>query len=157
MSLVLQRGAITAAVLVAAATQGKPVGDCEAPRNSLAGWQGPPNQDGTNFIPYSVMTPLSAGAGNGPISDPQSDVMLPYAVVSYGVSREQCEWQADSVRAAIATISGKDVTMYAGTPQTYQRRVQQVMVQQIGTVQRVAETDPAYYGQSDVVALWTSR
>lgn len=157
MGLVIQRGAVTTVVLEAARTQGKPVGDCEAPRGGVAGWQGQPNQDGTNFIPYSVITPLSAGSGNGPLSDPQADVMLPYAVVSYGVSREQCEWMADSVRAAIATTSGKDVTMYAGTAVAYQRRVQQVMAQQIGTVQRVAETDPAYYGQSDVVTLWTSR
>lgn len=154
---VLQRGPITAAVLVAARTQGKPVGDAEAPRGGVAGWQGQPNQDGTNFVPYSVITPLSAGAGSGPIDDPQGDIVVPYAVVSYGVSREQCEWMADSVRAAIATMTRSDVTMYAGTPSEYQRRVQQVMVQQIGTVQRVAETDPPYYGQSDVVALWTSR
>jgi hypothetical protein len=155
--IVIQRGAITAAVLVAARTQGKPVGDSEAPRGGVAGWQGQPSTDGTNFVPYSVITPLNASMGTGPLSDPQADVNFPYAVLSYGVSREQCEWQADSVRAAIATIKGTDVTMYTGTPNQYLRRVQQVVVQQYGTVQRVAETDPPYYGQSDVVSLWTSR
>lgn len=157
MYLVLQRGALTDAVLVAARTQDKPVGDSEAPRGGVAGWQGPPNKDGTNFVPYSVVTPLTTGSGSGPIADPQGDVVVPYAVVSYGVSRTQCEWMADSVRAAIATMARSDVTMYAGSPSEYQRRVQQVVAQQIGTVQRVADTDPPYYGQSDVVALWTSR
>lgn len=154
----IERGPITAAVLVAAATQGKPVGDSEAPRGGIAGWQGAqPNADGSNFIPYSVVTPMGASAGQGPLSDSQADVVFPYAVISYGVSRQQVEWQADAVRTAIATIAGQDVTMYLGAPNQYQRRIQQVVTQQFGTVQRVAETDPPYYGQSDVVSLWTSR
>lgn len=153
----VQRRTFTDAVLAAARTQDKPIGDAEMPRGGVAGWQGEPNQDGTNFVPYAVITPLTAPAGTGPLADSQGDVVLQYNVTSYGVSREQCEWLADNVRAAIATLARQDVTQWSGTSDEYQRRIQQVVDQQIGQVSRIDQTDPAYYAESDVVALWTSR
>ena len=154
----LERGAVTAQVLIKAATIGKPIGDGEMPRGGVAGWQGgQPNADGTNFIPYTVITPLSVQMGTGPLSDSGTDVVIPYAVTSYGVSRQQCEWMADGVRAAIEGLHRADIVMYSGKANQYNRRVQQVVEQSIGPVQRVGDTDPPYYGQTDVVALWTSR
>lgn len=154
----LERGAITLAVITAASTVGKPIGDAEMPRGGVAGWQGgQPNQDGTNFVPYAVITPLAVSTGTGPVSDSEGDLVIPYAVTSYGVSRQQCEWMADSVRLAIDALTRTDITMYDGKPTEHKRRVQQVVDQTIGSVQRVDQTDPPYYGQSDVVALWTSR
>ena len=154
----LERGAVTAAVITAANLGGKPVGDGEAPRGGVAGWQGGvPNQDGTNFVPYSVVTPLTVGAGTGPISDSGADVVISYSITSYGVSRQQCEWMADTFRSAVGTLTHKDITMWSARPGEYHRRVQQVVEQQIGSVQRVSDTDPPYFGQSDVVALHTSR
>lgn len=154
----LERGAVTRAVLVAAAAVGKPIGDAEMPRGGVAGWQGgQPNADGTNFVPYSVITPLSTVTGTGPLSDSEGDIVIPYAVTSYGVSRQQCEWMADSVRLAIDALTRTDIEMFSGKANQYNRRVQQVVDQTIGTVQRVDQTDPPYYAESDVVALWTSR
>lgn len=154
----VERGVVTAVVITAAQTVGKPIGDGEAPRGNVAGWiGGAPNQEGTNFVPYSVINPMSAGGGSGPLADPQGDVIFPYAVTSYGVSRRQCEWMADAVRMALYGLTQSNITMFAGQEYQYVRRVQQVMDQQIGTVQRVTETEPPYFGQSDVVALWTSR
>lgn len=153
----VQRRLFTQAVLTRAATAGKPVGDAEAPRGGVAGWQGPPNENGSNFVPYSVITPMNAAAGSGPLADPQADVILPYGVTSYGVSRNQCEWMADAVRAAIRGLRGNTVTMWSGAPEQYDRLVQQVLVTQIGQVQRVTDTDPPYFGQSDIVSIWTSR
>lgn len=154
----LERGAVTLAVLTAANTVGKPIGDAEMPRGGVAGWQGgQPNQDGTNFVPYAVITPLAVSVGTGPVGDSEGDLVIPYAVTSYGVSRTQCEWMADSVRLAIDALTRTDITMFLGKPTEYKRRVQQVVDQTIGAVQRAGDTDPPYYGQSDVVALWTSR
>lgn len=154
----LQRRVFTDAVLAAVvAGLDKPVGDGEMPRGGVAGWQGEPNQDGSNFVPYVVVTPLQVGAGTGPFSDPQGDLVIPYAVTVYGVSREQCEWMADASRQAIATLFNADVVQWSGTADEYQRRIQQVVDQQIGAVQRIDQTDPSVYTQSDVVALWTSR
>jgi hypothetical protein len=154
----LDRGAITDAVIATAELVGFPIGDAEAPRDGVAGWQGgQPNQDGTNFVPYSVITPLSVTTGSGPLSDSEGDLVIPYAVTSYGVSRKQCEWMADSVRLVLDGLTRTNIVMFAGKPTEYARRVQQVVDQTIGAVQRVSDTDPAYYGQSDVLALWTSR
>ena len=153
----VQKRTFTEAVLTALGTVGKPVGDAEAPRGGVAGWQGEPNQDGTNFIPYVVLTPLQAGAGSGPMDDPQGDVVLPYSLTSYGVSREQCEWMADAAREAVAAMRNQDVAQWSGTSDEYQRRIQQVVDMQFGQVQRIDQTDPAFYAETDVVALWTSR
>jgi len=64
---------------------------------------------------------------------------------------------ADASREAIADLAQQDVLQWSGTGSAYQRRIQQVAVQSIGAVQRIDQTDPAYYAQSDIVALWTSR
>lgn len=154
----VQRRTFTDAVLgTLVGALDKPVGDAEVPRGGVSGWQGEPNQDGSNFIPYVVLTPMTAGAGTGPIGDPQGDVVLPYSLTSYGVSREQCEWMADAARQAVSTLGGVDVVQWSGTSQQYTRRIQQVVDSQIGQVQPINLTEPAYYAQSDIVALWTSR
>lgn len=154
----VERSVLTDAILSALAATLKPVGDAEAPRGGIAGWQGgQPNATGTNFVPYSVLTPLNASGATGPLSDSQGDWVLPYALTCYGVSRKQCEWMADTARNAIMSLNGQTVTMDSGTSNAYDRYIQQVIAQQIGAVQKVTETDPPYYGQSDVVALWTSR
>lgn len=153
----LERRVLTEAVLTAAATVDKPIGDAEVPRDGVAGWQGEPNSSGTNFVPYAVVTPLQVGQGTGPLADSQGDVVVPYAISAYGVSREQCEWIADRVRAALHTLVKTDVVMWSGTSNQYSRRIQMVLEQQVGQVQRVDQTDPAYYSESDVVALMTSR
>lgn len=154
----VERRVFTTAVLEAVvADLDKPVGDAEMPRGGVAGWQGEPNQDGTNFVPYVVLTPLQAGAGSGPIGDPQGDVVLPYSLSSYAVSREQCEWMADRAREAVATLANQVVPQWSGTSNEYGRMIQQVVDMQIGAVQRIDQTDPAFYSQTDIVALWTSR
>lgn len=157
MKIGVERRVLTEAVLTAARTTGKPIGDAEAPRHGTTGWDGQPNQEGSNFTPYSVITPMQAGSGSGPFDDSQGDVVIPYAITSYGASREQCEWMADRVRASIHSLNNTEVVMWSGTSDQYSRMIQLVMEQQIGQVQRVDQTDPSYYSETDVVALWTSR
>lgn len=158
MAVRLQRRPITDAVLVAARdNQDKPIGDAEMPRGGVAGWQGDPSADGSNFVPYAVITPQAVGGGSGPLDDPQGDIILSYSVHSYGVSREQVEWVADNVRAAIGTLAKADVVQWSGTTREHRRRIQQVVDTQIGSVVRTDQTDPAVYAEADVVALWTSR
>lgn len=154
----VQRRTFTDAVLEALrGALDKPVGDAEMPRGGVAGWQGEPNQDGTNFVPYVVLTPMNAGQGSGPIADPQGDVVLPYSISSYAVSREQVEWMADASREAVASMTKQEIDQWSGTSGAYQRMIQQVVDTQIGQVQRIDQTDPAFYAQTDIVALWTSR
>lgn len=154
----VQRSAITAQVTAFLESTNRPVGLGEAPRGGVAGWQGDPNEPGTTFIPYSVLTPMTASAGTGPFSDSQSDVSLPYALTSYGVTVAQTEDQADLMRAALIRLGmGRiAVPQWPESTETYGRRIQTVIVQSYGQVQRAGQTDPAYYGQTDVYTLMTS-
>lgn len=144
------RGAVTDTLLSALAGTGKPVGDAEGPH--AGGWQGDPNSDGTNFVPFVVCTPQASGPPDGPIGNSQADVVLPYALTSFGVSRKQCEWMADEARKWAFTLN-KALIDQDGT---YHRKVIWVAIQSIGAVTRQAEQEPAYYGQTDIIALWTS-
>lgn len=154
----VQRSAITTQVKSFLDATGRQIGLGESPRGGVAGWQGDPNEPGTTFTPYSVITPMTANAGSGPFDSTQSDVSLPYAVTSYGVSVMQCEDQADLVRAALMRLGSSRVTVaqWPDSTEMYGRRIQTVIVQSYGQVQRAGQTEPAYYGQTDVFTLMTS-
>lgn len=123
------------------------IGLARAPRGG--GWQGQPNADGSNFVPYSVVTPQTATMASGPQADPQADRQLPYSLSSFGVAPEQCEWIADKVRAAAETLKKTVISL---GDRDY--RVQQVRTDVIGGLMRVDQTEPPYWGQSDVITLW---
>lgn len=151
----IQRSAITSAFLNVLQATGKPVGDAVAPRGNV-GWLGQPNADGTNYIPYGVLTPLPTGAGTGTLADPGGDVWFNFAITSYGVTRAQCEDLADILVLAALKIHKLDVTMWVGTADEYGRRIQSVLVTNYGAVQPLGDTDPRTYGQTDSVSLWTT-
>jgi hypothetical protein len=157
MSRYIQRSTVTAALLTQLRDTGRPVGDAEMPRNGTAGWLGQPNEAGTNFIAYSVVTPLSTSAGNGPLDDPGADVWFNYSITSFGVSRLQCEDQADLMRLHALLIRKLDVVQWVDTPHEYGRRIQSVVVSSYGPIQRLGDADPKIYGQTDTVSLWTSE
>lgn len=148
----LQRSAFTDAVIELAQTSG-PVGDSEAPKSGV-GWLGQPNVG--DFIAYSVITPMTANAGSGPLDDTQADINVPYAITSYGVTRRQCETQADRVRRVVRTLAKQRVTMWAGEAEESTRKVQQVLVAQYGPIQRTGQTDPAVFAETDLITIWTT-
>lgn len=143
----IERRLLTAAVVDAVETTGKPVGLANAPL--AGGWQGQPNADGSNFVPYSVVTPNTATMASGPFDDPRADRQMPYSIASFGVLPEQTEWMADEARAAVATLSKTTVAL---GDRSY--KVQQVRADVVGGLQRVDSTEPPYWGQVDVVILW---
>jgi hypothetical protein len=126
------------------------VGDMVIPRGG--GWDLAPNAPGAQFTPYTVLITLTASRSVGPFGESQADWQFPYMVESFGASREQCEYQADKVRSAFEQLAKTRHTF--GTETHY---VQQARVDSIGAVNRVAVTDPAFYGQQDGVTLWLSK
>jgi hypothetical protein len=157
MSRFIQRAPITAKVLEALRAGGRPVGDNEMPRNSTAGWVGQPNADGTNFIAYSVLTATGGGGSTGgPLTEPGSDVNLGFVITSYGVSRKQCEDQADLMRLQLLSLSKVDVDQWVGTPFAYSRRIQTAIVSGYGAMQRMGDTEPKIYGCTDSISLLTT-
>jgi hypothetical protein len=143
----IERRLLSAAVVTAAEVTTNPIGLAHAPKGG--GWQGQPNLDGSNFVPYTVVTPQTATQASGPLSDPQGDRLFPYSLSSFGLTPEQTEWMADKTRAAVAAL--KKTTVVLGD-RSY--KIQQVRTDVIGGLQRVDQTEPPYWGQNDVVTLW---
>lgn len=146
----IERRLLTAAVVEAAATTGIPIGLAHAADGG--GWQGQPNLDTSDFVPYGVVTPNTATNATGPMGDPQADRQIPYSVAAFGVKAEQVEWVADKLRAAIEALKKTDVHLGDGV-----YRIQQVRTDVIGGLQRVDATEPPYWGQVDVLTLWLTR
>lgn len=144
----IERRLLSEAVVTTIATvTTMPVGLAHAPADG--GWSGAPNLDGSNFTPYCVVTPNTATMATGSFDDPQGDRQLPYSVANFGVMPEQTEWMADKARSAIETLKKTTVVLGDGS-----YRIQQVRTDVVGGLQRVDSTEPAYWGQVDVMTLW---
>ena len=146
----IERRLLTQAVVDAVSAYSVLVANSNPPEG--CGWQGEPNVDGSNFIPYCVVTPQTATFSSGPIADPEADRQVPYALSSFGVMPEQAEWTADKTRSAVSEL--KKTSVFLGDD-TY--RIQQVRTNVIGGLTRVDSTDPPYWGQVDVITLWLTR
>lgn len=148
------RGPLTDRILTSLASVGKPVGDAEAPKTG--GWQGEPNSEGTNFVPYVVLMPSTGNAQSpsGPIADTTADWILNYNLSSFGVSRKQCEWIADRGRDSIKVLRNTQQALSA-TNQIY--TIQRIDITSIGSIQRVDVVQPAYWGQVDQFTVWVTK
>ena len=146
--VVLYRGPLTDLMIATAAVVGKPVGDGVIPAG--AAWQGGPEE--STFVPWAVVSTLTASRSGGSIYDPQADWLVPYMVQSFGATRDQCEWLADRVRGEWAALELTTQTLGA---HTYQ--VQQVRVDSIGGINRTDVVDPPVWGQQDQVTVWLTK
>jgi len=152
----IYRGVLTDAIIDQIdSLLGKPVGDGQAPIEG--GWQGEPNQAGTDFVPYVVLTP---GVGNnqspaGPLSDTSADWILSYSLSGFGVSRQQCEWVADRARDALKPL--RHTVHQLGPTASYNHTIQKISTAAIGSIQRVDATNPPYWGQVDQLTVWVTK
>jgi len=121
-------------------------------RPHTGGWDGTPNQDETNFVPFCVLSPENATRSYGPLSDPASEWNLPYNLGCYGVSPEQTEWIADKARGILYQMKGTTVEL---GQETY--KIQQIYPSAIGAIRRIDVTDPKYWGQADAYLVWLSK
>lgn len=127
-----------------------PIGDMLIPEG--AGWTGVPNAPGAYFTPYCVLVTLTASRSTGAFGDSQSDWQMAYMLESFGASREQCEWMADRGRAALNVLTKQRIELGEDA-----YKVQQVRLDSIGAVNRVAVAEPAFYGQQDGLSIWVSK
>jgi len=147
---ILHRRELTDHLLTVLQGTNKPVGDAVSPAGG--GWDGPPNENGSNFVPYSVLFPGASTVSNGPFCDTQADWQVVYQVSSFGVSRSQCEWMGDLARASI--VATQRTLIQLGSDQF---RVLQARETLIGPVARMDVVEPSYFGQTDSVTLWMSK
>lgn len=142
----IERRLLTERLITKLSFAGAKVGNNRVPKE--AGWIGQPNKSGTNFVPYSVVAPLSSSSTSGPVSDLQADWEMAYSVSSFGVSPEQCEWMADSSRSKADLLRGETLNLGDASYQ-----VILVTASSVGAVQRVDAVDPPFWGQSDVLMV----
>lgn len=150
MSTVLRRRPLTDLVIDKLKEAGKPVGTGEAPPEG--GWTGQANAPGSTFQPYHVIVPLTATNSSGPMNDPQADLQMPYALETFGLSQGNCEGAADKGREVLDELKKTSIELGSHT-----YKIQQVWVEVIGGVSRVAGADPPYYGETDTLVIWLTR
>jgi hypothetical protein len=148
----LPRGQITQYVLdTVLATFPFPVGDNNEPIEPH-GWQGEPNEEGTNFIPWISIGTGASSNSSGPQSASQADWRANYYVTTAGVARQQTDQLADTARDALAKMQRQQIMTTNGT-----WRIQQARVSAIGGINRLPQTRPFYFVQTDTIELWLSR
>jgi hypothetical protein len=146
----IERSPFTRLCIAAIEGAGFPAAVSERPR--AGGWQGDPNAPGVPFVPYAVLVPQTANVSSGPIGDPQGDWRLPYSVGTYAITGDQCEQAADRVRAVLAALVRSAV---ASSGPSY--RVVKVNVTTLGSVNRVDQTDPPYFTETDAFEVWANK
>lgn len=158
MSRVLSRKNLTDQLITLLQGTGFPVGDADSPvvpTDPLvkhAGWNGDPNTQGSVYVPYVVLTPVTVTVTSGPISDPQADVRVPYQLTTFGVNRGQVEELADRARQALLPLAKQHLDLGG-----VDHKVQQVEFPTVGGIARVDAADPPTFGEVDTVTVWLAK
>jgi hypothetical protein len=126
------------------------VGDADAPEEG--GWDGPPDHQTSSYTPYVVLVPATAGDATGPIGSSASDILVPYVVNGYGLSREHVEGYMDMVRQVLVAMSRTIVVLGDSS-----WKIQQVRCNSIGGVSRNDSIEPSEFSQTDVFTLYMSK
>ena len=121
-------------------------------RPTDGGWDGVPNDNGTNFVPFCVLSPETATRSSGPLGIPPTEWQLPYNLGCYGVSPNQAEWVADKARGLLMALNNTTVVLGDSS-----YRIQQVYPSAIGAIRRIDVTDPNHWGQNDSYTVWLSK
>lgn len=155
MSRVLSRKPVTDAVIGLLVGTGFPIGDAAPPElptdpaDRHAGWNGQPNVAGSFYVPYAVLTPVTASQFSGPISDPQADVRVPYQLAIFGINRGQVEDLGDRCRQSLLPLRHQVLSL-AGVD----HKVQQLQFTAVGGIGRVDAADPPTFGEVDTFTVW---
>lgn len=151
-AVTLPRGQITSYVVdTVLATFTFPVGDNTEPTKPY-GWQGEPNDEGTNFIPWISVGTGASSNSSGPQAASQADWRANYFITTAGAARQQTDQLADQARDTLVKMQRQSIMTTNGT-----WRIQQARVASIGGINRMPQTRPFYYVQTDVIELWLSR
>lgn len=128
-----------------------PVGDNDEPTEPH-GWQGDPNEAGTAFIPWISIGTGGSSNSSGPQSASAADWRANYFITSAGIARKQTDTMADLARDAMVKMTRQTILTDNGN-----WRIQQARVTSIGGINRMNQTRPFYFVQTDVIELWLSR
>lgn len=125
-------------------------GDAEAPE--AGGWDDNPSLPTSSYQAYGVLTPMPAESGTGPLGDSSADWIAVYRIDSYGISRDQVEFQADRTRALIRPTKRERAVLGGEN-----WRIQQVRTTSLGGVGKDTSVEPTQFSQSDTVAVYITK
>lgn len=97
----------TNAIIAQLETAGLTVGDSDSPE-AAHGWAGAVGT--SNFVPYVIVYTLPGGVYDGTLANHSDDASLLWQTSCVGATRQQCEWVADQVQAALV---GQPLTVAA--------------------------------------------
>jgi hypothetical protein len=153
---VVERAPITSEINTLVKTLGFPVGDNSSPGAvGTYGWQDEPNEAGTNFTPWLVITAMPGqGHSDQSISSLAEDAfwLLSYSIFVAGVSRNQTEVLADRVRHLMANLN--DVLV---TGESASWLIDGARCVNLGSNNRVGEASPYYFTQTDSYTVWVTK
>lgn len=139
---VVDRGAQTDAVIAALIAAGVTTGDAVRPPGG-----GFPGQDSTaGFVPYAVVYQGVTSLIDGPVDDPDADVIDEYQVTSVGITRKSASVIAFKAKTALLT----GVLIVPG------RCVQLVEWMSGRPVERDDDVTPPLFYAIDIYAITTS-
>lgn len=145
----ISTGALTDLFLDALRSSGVIVGDGVAPGE--VGWSsGTPNTG--VFVAYSVLGFGGASPANPDVDHSDPEFTTNWSLRHYGGSREQADWVADRVRAAVHVVAKVPFGQ-----QSDRHRVIGVRWVSLGQLSRNDTVDPPYWQAQDSVQLMTSR
>lgn len=122
------------------------VGNQIIPKGS--GWVGEPNAPGSRFLPYIVVTTLTATQAEGPLGDSQADWVIPYAIQCFGVLPEQAQWVADQSRAVLKAMRNDILDLGDA-----HYKIDRVSTDTLGGINRIQVSNTPFYGIQDGVSL----
>jgi len=147
----ISRGPVTDRLLVELRELGLPVGDNSTPDDPY-GWQGEPDNEMSNFIPWLTLSASTAQPGTGPVGMSSADWRMPYTVQFAAINRNQLDWMADTTRSKLANLERESVATDSGN-----WKFQQVRCTSVGGSNRIASTFPDYFTQADLFEVWLTK
>lgn len=126
---------------------------CDGLAQPGVGWPGDPGEG--SFVPYTV---LKTGPANTIAAEPTTlggqhgTWLCGYLLSSYGSSRQQCDWCADTTRAAVLRFD-QDEPLDLGE----QWSIESITFNQLGPVDQNQAITPALWSATDQVFLRINR
>lgn len=148
----LQRTPITNHLLGVLETSTFPVGNTNAP-TAPYGWQGEPNAEGTNFIPWiELMSGPSRPQSMQGFGDTGNDWISTYNVFYAGVNSSQTSLLADRMRVLLCNTARISVSTDDGD-----LRILKITCTAVGSTVKVSNTIPDYFTETDTFEVWTTK
>lgn len=134
---------------------------CDQIAGPGVGWPAEPGEAGTVFTPYAVLK--TGPANNSPsgetpgLASQHSSWLAGYLLSCYGGDRQQCDWAADKVRAAVLDFRLEPGQEREGLALGGQWGLEAILFNQLGAINVNQAVNPPILDVTDQVFLRINR